>query len=169
MIALFVGLMCSAAHVVVSLVWLRLPGRMSPVGRHAASALGTHVTVIVLAGQFLEPFAYWPVAAVSGFGAVCWLFAFSAVYKSVSLRILRQLAHTPGHAMPITTITEDYVRPEFEARVALLVKLDCANALGDLYAIAERGSVVARRITLIQRACGIVVSGMYAGDLSRGA
>ena len=60
------------------------------------------------------PFAYWPAAAVSAFLAVCWLFAFSAVYKSVSLGVLRELARTPGHAIPLDAVTEDHMRPEFD-------------------------------------------------------
>ena len=114
--------------------------------------------------QFAGPFAYWPAAAVSGFGAVCWLFAFSAVYKSVSLRILTQLARAPGHAMPLETITEEYVRPEFESRVALLVKMGCAEATDEGYAATATGNDTARRIETIRRACGVSGSGLYDGN-----
>src|SRR5258708_6127744 len=112
MMGLLIGLCCSTLHAAVSLAWSRLPGRMSPVARHAISALGTHVLGIALAAILVGPFGYWPAAAASGFFAVCWLFAFSAVYKSVSLRILTQLDRAPGHALPFETITEEYVRPE---------------------------------------------------------
>jgi hypothetical protein len=163
MIALLVGLACFAAHAAVSLVWLRLPGRTSPVARHAASALGTHVLGVGLAAWLVGPFAYWPAAAVSGFGAVCWLFAFSAVYKSVSLRLLVQLARSPGNALPVPTVTAEYVRPEFEARAALLVRMGYAAVTADGFAVTGAGNAAARRLGMIRRACGIAHGGLYGG------
>jgi hypothetical protein len=162
MTALLVGLCCFAAHAAVTLVWLRLPGRTPPVARHAVSALGTHALGVALAAWWVGPFAYWPAAAVSAFGAVCWLFAFSAVYKSVSLRILMELDRVPGRALPLDAITEEYVRPEFETRVSLLVTMDCAEETEAGFAVTERGNATARRIEAVQRACGILVSGLYS-------
>jgi hypothetical protein len=164
MTSLLVGLACFTLHAVVTLVWLRLPGRVSPVARHAISALGTHVLGVALAAQFAEPFAYWPAAAVNAFGTVCWLFAFSAVYKSVSLRILTQLDRATGHAMPLETITEDYVRPEFETRVALLVKMGHAKQTVEGYAATAAGNDTAHRIEVVRRACGVSGSGLYGGN-----
>ena len=140
MTGLFVGLVCFALHVAVSLVWLRLPGGLSPVARHAISALATHVVGVVTAGWLGVAFAYWPAAAVSGFCAVCWLFAYSAVYKSVSLRILAELERSPDRALPLETITDEYVRPEFESRVVVLVRMGCAEDVEDGYAITSKGN-----------------------------
>lgn len=158
---LLVGLGCLAAHVAVTLVWLRVPRGPAPVVRHAVSALTTHALGIGLAAASFEPFAYWPAAAASGFGAVCWLFAFSAVYKSVSLRILTQLDRTPGHALPFEVIAADYVRPEFEARVEVLVKMGCAEGTPGGHVVTAKGTDTARRIEGVQRACGIEGSGLY--------
>jgi hypothetical protein len=167
MTALLVGFACFLAHAAVTLAWLRLPGRTPPVARHAASALGTHALGVAVAAWVVGPFAYWPAAAVSAFGAVCWLFAFSAVYKSVSLRILTQLARTAGGALPLETVTEEHVRPEFAARVAVLVAMGCAEEVEGGYAVTERGNDTARRIAAVRRACGVCGSGMY-GDLANG-
>jgi len=158
---LLIGLSCFTAHMVVTLVWLRIRRGPWLVARHAASALGTHIVGVIVLASAGESFAYWPVAAVSGFGAVCWLFAFSAVYKSVSLRILSELAHTPGHTLPFTSLTKDYVRPEFEARVKILVKMACAAEVAEGYVATDAGNATARRIGKIQRACGITSSGLY--------
>jgi hypothetical protein len=161
MTSLLIGLACFALHAVVTLVWLRLPGRVSPVARHAISALATHAVGVALAAQFVGAFAYWPAAAVSAFLAVCWLFAFSAVYKSVSLRILTELDRASEHTMPLETVTEDYVRPEFAARAALLVKMGCATESGGAYQVTEKGTATACRIEAVQHACGIKASGLY--------
>ena len=164
MTGLLVGLVCFALHAAVTLIWLRVRRGPPPVARHAASALGTHAVGVAGAVFVAGPFAYWPAAAVGGFLAVCWLFAFSAVYKSVSLRILTHLDRTPGNALSLDAVTEDYVRPEFEARVAVLVKMGCAGELPDGYAATAKGNDTARRIGAIRRACGVDGGGMYGGD-----
>jgi hypothetical protein len=165
MTAFLVGIGCFVAHLALSLAWLRLPGPFSPITRHTASALGTHVLGIAAAALWVGPFAYWPAATVAGFGAVCWLFAFSAVYKSVSLRVLTRLDRTPGHALPFEAIARDHVWPEFAARGTVLVALGCAEQTeGGLFAVTEKGKRIARRIEAVQRACGIEASGMYEGS-----
>lgn len=159
--ALLVGASCFAAHVLVTLLLLRVPGRMSPVARHAASAAVTHVAGVVAAGLALGPLPYWPIAAASGFGAVAWLFAFSAVYKSVSLRLLAQLASTTD-GLSFETVTDEYVRPEFVARTEVLETMGLADgddAAG--FALTAAGQAAARRIAVVQRVCGIEKSGLY--------
>jgi len=162
MTELLIGLGCFALHVAVTLTWLRLPGRRSPVARHAISAFGTHFVGMALGGWLMGAFSYWPVAAVSGFLATGWLFAFSAVYKSVSLRILAQLQRAPGHVLEFESIAKEYVHPEFMARIMLLVKMGFAEETHGGYALTVKGSRIARRIALIQRAWGIEVSGLYS-------
>lgn len=168
MTALLVGLASFVLHGVVTLIWLRVRRGPSPVVRHAVSALGTHAAGVVGAAFLVGPFAYWPAAAVSGFLAVCWLFAFCAVYKSVSLRILTQLDRSPGHSLSLEAVTGDYVRPEFEARAAVLVKMGCAEEVPDGYAATPKGNDVARRIVIVRRACGVDGGGMYSETANPG-
>jgi hypothetical protein len=163
MTGLQVGLWCFALHAAATLVWLRAPGPLAPVARHAASALGTHALGVAAAAAWVGPFAYWPAAAVSGFGAACWLFAFSAVYKSVSLRILTQLDRSPGGALPFEVITADHVRPEFAARVAVVVRMGWAEEGEGGFVTTGAGRDAARRIGMLQRAYGIVAGGLYGG------
>jgi hypothetical protein len=161
LISLLVGCGCVAAHVALTLVLLRLPGRVSPVVRHAASAAATHVTGVALAAVVIGPLPYWPAAAAAGFGAVCWLFAFSAVYKSVSLRILSRIKAAPGNRLPFGTVTTDYVLPEFAARIGVLQTMGCAALAGDGFTLTPKGRATADRITAVQRLCGIERSGLY--------
>lgn len=162
--ALFVGAGCFAAHVLFTLVLLRVPGRMPPVARHAASALFTHVGGVVVAGLALGSLPYWPIAAASGFGAVGWLFAFSAVYKSVSLRILSRLAEAPDNAIPFDVVTAVYVLPEFETRVGVLTTMGCVEPAGGGHALTAKGAATAKKIVAVQALCGIERSGLYGGS-----
>ena len=162
-IALLVGAVSFGGHILLTLILLRLPGRVSPVARHAGSAAATHIAGVVVGGCVVAAFPYWPLAAVTGFGAVVWLFAFSAVYKSVSLRILSQLARTPGNAIPFPVVTASYVVPEFEARVIVLEQMGCAAVVGTEHRLTLKGAAMARRIKVVQRLCGIERSGLYGG------
>jgi hypothetical protein len=163
MTGLIVGLGCFGLHVATTLVWLRRPGGTAPVARHAASALGTHALGVLVAAWCVGPFGYWSAAAVSGCGAVVWLFAYSAVYKSVSLRILRELHRSTRHALPLATITDDYVRREFEHRARVLVRMGCARETDEGYEVTRKGIDTASRIAVIQWMFGITGSGLYDG------
>ena len=139
MSALFVGVACFAAHAFASLVWLAPSGEVVA-GRPACDLRARNARP----GDHAGSVACGAVGLLAGGGgqrvrAVCWLFAFSAVYKSVSLRILTQLARTPGHSLPLGAITVEYVRPEFEARVALLVRVGWAEWTADGILVTESG------------------------------
>ena len=161
--ALIVGAGSLGSHLLLSLLLLRLPGRVAPVARHAGSAAVTHLAGVVIAGITFGPITYWPIAAVSGFGSVVWLFAFSAVYKSVSLRILTHLDEVPGNAIPFQEVTASFVLPEFQSRVKVLEAMGCTKATTDGYALTEKGGLMARRILAVQWVCGIERSGLYGG------
>jgi hypothetical protein len=167
MTGMIVGLGCFILHVVATLVWLRRPGRPSPVARHAVSALGTHLFGVFLAAWLAPPFSYWSAAAVSGFGAIVWLFVFSAVYKSVSLRILRELARSQGRTLALAAITDQYVLPEFESRVAVLLQMRCVRATANGYEVTRKGTDIASRIAVFQWLFGITASGLYADPADR--
>ena len=164
LIALLVGAACFAVHAVLTLVLLRLPGRLSPVARHGFSFAMTNALGVIAVAVWFGPAPYWPIAASSGCGAAIWLFAFSAVYKSVSLRILSQLAQIETHSLSFEVVTAKYVHPEFEARVALLQALMCADLTTEGYLLSTHGARMATRIRTVQRLFGIDRSGLYAPE-----
>ncbi len=163
MIGITVGIGCFVLHAMIVLLWLRQPGKFPPVARHFVSALSTHLVVVIITARFLGQLDYWPIAAVSGFLAVCWLFAFSAVYKSVSLRVLTQLATHSQQRLPLARISACYVRPEFQARVVVLQAMGCVEEVQSGLIVTAKGKRIARWIGMIQRACGITTSGLYGG------
>src|SRR5581483_6448406 len=86
------GLGALAAYAVAVPVVLRLPGRVSPVARQVGLALLVHAAATLAALRWSEPWSYWHGAALYWCGFVVTLFGHSAVYKSVSLGILGELA-----------------------------------------------------------------------------
>jgi hypothetical protein len=167
MTGFLVGLSAFLAHLILSLLWLWRPGGIAPVTRHIISALSTHAAATVFGVVFVGNVDCWVITAVSGFGAVSWLFIYSAVYKSVSLRILTKLTKQIRGRMLFDMITATEVRPEFEARADLLVRMGYVVQHSSHYELTNRGSNVARWIRLIQRAYGIKSSGLYTSPLSQ--
>ncbi len=160
-----VGLVAFALHCSVSILWLRVrSARPAPVVRHIVSAIGCHIFVVLAFCINDGKFAYWPAFAVFGFLAITWLFAFSAVYKSVSLRILSQLHAAGEMGLRLATISQDYVEPEFANRIAVLLKMGLVEERTEGYSITESGQRFARRWRRVQRIFGIARSGLYTPD-----
>ena len=127
MTALLVGLACFALHAVVTLIWLRLQEeyrrlRGTQLRRSAHTSSGSQLATLVVG-----PFAYWPAAAANGFLAIGWLFAFSAVYKSVSLRILTHLDRVLDHSLTVDAIAEQICPCRVRGPRRVLMKMGCVD------------------------------------------
>lgn len=158
------------AHALILLVWLRVPGRLAPVLRHAASAAVVHAASTVAAAYLVGRLPYWPNAAVFGFGVIAYLFAFCAVYKSVSLRILSRLLLAPGQRVGMAEIAQQFVLPEFRQRTRVMEGLGWIKAADDRLVITDKGRRSARRLMRLQALFGIRRSGLYgqAGQVPGG-
>jgi hypothetical protein len=148
-----------------TLVVLRLPGRLSPVGRQALLALLIHVATTALLNRLVPETTYWHGAALYWFGFNCFLYGFSAVYKSVSLRMLSKLAQAPNQCLAMSDIVDGQISSCFTDRVALLVNSGLAQNQDGKYTPLPQGLKVAGRIGLLQSIYGVVQSGLYTATL----
>ena len=148
-----------------ALIVLRLPGRLSPVGRQALLALLVHVGTTALMGWRVPEATYWHGAALYWFGFNCFLYGFSAVYKSVSLRILSNLAQAPKHSLALSEIVDEQISPSFADRVTLLVNSGLAKFQNRKYMPLPQALQVARRIELLQSIYGVTQSGLYTAGI----
>ena len=82
----------------------------SPAILLAITAVVTHGISVALGAANVAQFQYWDAASIFAFGVMGYVFAFGAVYKSVSLEILLDMAGRPGHAAPLQDIV-DHVAP----------------------------------------------------------
>jgi len=145
----------------LNLVVLRLPGSMAPVLRQTLLALAIHVLITLLAACLVPEIPYWHGAALFWLGFNCLLYGFSAVYKSISLRTLSTLAHSPTGSLPLRVIVEDHIRPCFTKRAALLVEAGLAQERAGLFALTAKGQILAARLTRVQWLFSIQCSGLY--------
>jgi hypothetical protein len=127
----------------------------------ALSVVVSHLAS-VLAGAATTPhFHYWNAAAVFGFGAMLYVFAFGAVYKSVSLEILLDLAQRPEHKAPLSDIVDRQVPDIFRKRTEILVGGGQVEHAGSSFVVTATGRKLADRISRIRRAFGIGDTGLY--------
>jgi hypothetical protein len=149
------------AFALLGLLALRLPGRLTPVPRLALLALAVHGLTVLLSALLLPGATYWHGAALYWFGFTCYLFGFCAVYKSVSLGILSQLARSPDECLPLDAISKTHIQPCFTGRADLLVESGLARQDQGRYCVTARGRRLAARFGRVQRFFGVRRSGLY--------
>jgi hypothetical protein len=166
--ALLVGLAALLLHVATATFLIRRCRGVQPVLLHAASAaifvvvLGS--TLVGLAALLGTALPFWPALSILYGGAIAFLFAFSAVYKSVSLQVLAALAAAPDGRLDHATIAQRVVLPLFVERIALLVAAGFVEIHGTGFAITAAGRAAGQRLRRIQAICGIRRGGLYASD-----
>ena len=112
--------------------------RVSPVMVLAVAVIVAHLVNTLLGAVLVRPFHYWNSAAIFGFGVMVYVHAFGAVYKSVSLRILLNLAEHPDHAMPLAAIIEGRIPEIVRERIGALIDSGLVGAGRRLVPANER-------------------------------
>ena len=146
---------------VAQVIARRAGSPMAPVAILAMAAIVSHAASIVLGVMTVRHFQYWNAASIFGFGVMLYVFAFGAVYKSVSLEILLDLAQRPGRAADLADIVDRKVPEIFRGRTDILVSGRQVERTGDLFAVTASGRVTASRIGAMRRAFTIGDTGLY--------
>lgn len=155
------GLGGLSIHVLAVLAGLRLFRTSDRVLIHLVSACLAE-TMFVVAGLLAGPdVPFWHGSAVIGCGAIGYLFAFSAVYKSVSLRMLLELVAVEGGSVHPDKISMNIVRGGFADRIRVLVEMGYVVKEDGDYTLAEGGRRFVERFKRLQSFFGIDESGFY--------
>lgn len=160
-----VGLIAVVAFAVLSPA-LQLMARtfawsLSSIMLLAIAAVVAHGFGVVLGILVVPQFHYWDAASIFGFCVMAYVFAFGAVYKSVSLDILLGLMGRPGRKAPLSQIIEQQVPNLFQGRTKTLVDGGLVEQVGTLYAATAAGRNMASRIGRLRRAFGIGDTSLY--------
>jgi predicted transcriptional regulator len=164
-LSLAIGFLFAAAHAVAVSVCLRFVRNLSPIILHlvCAVAIGTtlpvFLSVFAVQSQVATPF--WPAASIFYGGVIAWLYAFAAVYKSISLGILQSLRVAHDGKLPIESIARDFALPRFAERVDILVAGGLAVQNESGYTITPEGLKQVRRLQSIQRIFAVSGKGFY--------
>lgn len=145
----------------MQLIARRAAWPMPPVIILAFAAALSHVISALLGGMTVSQFQYWNAASIFSFGVMSYVFAFGAVYKSVSLEILLALAKQPGHETSLSEIVEHQIPDIFRGRTGILVEAGLAENIGSTFEATAAGRKLAGRITRLRRIYAIGDTGLY--------
>ncbi|MDA9536567.1 hypothetical protein ACM41_09845 [Bradyrhizobium sp. CCBAU 21362] len=160
-----VGLIAAVAFAVLAPV-LQFVARargwsLAPVIVLAIAAVVAHLLGVLLGVLILPQFRYWDAASIFGFGVMGYVFAFGAVYKSVSLDILLGLAERPDRTAPLSDVVEGQVPALFRGRAKILIDGGLVEQVDPRFAATAAGQIMAKRIARLRRAFGIGDTGLY--------
>lgn len=103
---------------------------------------------------------YWRILAVFVFWTLCYLMAFGATYKSLSLRILWDLYQAPSRRLAMDAVFSRYIENEsLEARLQAIVSQGFATASEGGFSLTPRGYRIAVAAQYLQRLYCIENSG----------
>ena len=127
----------------------------------AIAAVSSHLASVALGIASVPQFQYWNAASIFSFGVMSYVFAFGAIYKSVSLEILLDIAGQPGREVPLSEIVEQRVPDIFRGRTRILVDSGLVDRTGPSFSVTQTGQALAGRIARLRRVFAIGDSGLY--------
>lgn len=104
---------------------------------------------------------YWHSLAVFLVGWFCFFTLSTAVYVSISARILRAISRQPDQSLPVNEIFRVCVREPFRERAEFLVASGLAQKGPIGYRITVRGEKNASRVRAMRSVFGMDGSGLY--------
>ncbi|MBH5390146.1 hypothetical protein [Bradyrhizobium diversitatis] len=134
---------------------------LGPVILLAIAAVVSHGLGVMLGIFAIPQFQYWNAASIFGFCVIAYVFAFGAVYKSVSLDILRGLVDRPDRRAPVLEIAERQVPDLFRGRIGNLVDGSLVEPVDSHFRATAQGRNMAGRIGRLRRAFGVGDTGLY--------
>jgi hypothetical protein len=150
---------------VMQIIARRASWSIAPVAILAIVAVISHLASVLLGLMTVQQFQYWNAASIFSFGVTLYVFAFGAVYKSVSLELLLDLAQRPGYAATLSEIVDRKVADILRGRTEILVDSGQVERAGSCFVVTARGRATAGRVAQIRGAFAIGNSGLY--DLPR--
>jgi len=127
----------------------------------AIAAIVTHGLGVTLGIFAVRHFQYWDAASIFGFCVMAYVFAFGAVYKSVSLSILLDIADRPERRASLSEIVERQVPDLFHGRIRNLIDGGLVEPAGSHFGATAAGRALAGRVRQLRRAFGIGDTSLY--------
>lgn len=153
------GVAAFVCHAVIAIFAVRKLPQQSPVMLHIGSAVLAELIFVGLGHAAPQPVSFWHGAILIGFGALAFLFIFSALYKSVSIRMLL-IADQAGGA-EVTMLTRDFTQAAFTDRAYVLKEMGCVTEADGRFTITPEGVRLARKFSAMKALMRVSTSGLY--------
>lgn len=154
------ALLAFAMYLTFVLVGLRIARKVEPailVVLLAVANCAVSLPLLALSGL---QFNLWVFMVVYWFLVTSFLMVFGALYKSLSLRILRDMLSKPGRADSYEEIFSRYlVEESYKNRLDVICRQRFVNLVDNRYLLTPRGMRLARRVFTVQQWFGISRSG----------
>jgi hypothetical protein len=134
---------------------------LAPVILLAIAAVVSHGLGVVLGILTVPQFQYWDAASIFAFCVMTYVFAFGAVYKSVSLEILLGLLNRPERRASLSEVVERQVPHLFQGRAQILIDGGLVEQIDSRFTPSAAGRNTAGRIGWLRRIFGIGDTGLY--------
>jgi len=143
--------------VVPLILRIRLGGEPAVIVAIAAVALWVlSLAALLAAGQELN---FWAFSTSYWFLALCFLMAFGAIYKSISLRIVAHLLECPNQGETYAKVKRLVLEESYQERLGIIVAKRYADRTGDRFLLTAKGSYIARWARFLQTIFLIARSG----------
>lgn len=154
------GFLAFLAYLALVLVLLRVNHRRDPAWLVLIALPVAFAAAMSLFVALDCRFNFWSFATGYSFFSLCFLMAFGAVYKSLSLRILLDLLDKPDRSDSYDNIYKRYlVEDSFHNRLTVIRDKGLVTTSGDRYLLSARGEALSSRVLALQRLLGISRSG----------
>jgi len=154
------GTLGFTVYLVAILGLLRLPIPGSPALVVVGTAIVVYVGTAAAGAALVAPVPFWAMSATYWFLALCFLMAFGAIYKSISLRILLHLLDRPDRAERRDAIMSRYVQTDsYRGRLEVLITQRLATRERAAFRLTPRGQRIAAVAAGCQRLFRIEQSG----------
>jgi hypothetical protein len=120
-----------------------------------------HVLSSLFFYYILQGFLYWYALGIFSVGWFCFFTLGTAIYVSISARILRTINKQPGQSLPLDDIFQVCIREPFNDRAEFLVASGLAQKGANGYRITDIGEKNARRVQWMRLFFGMEGSGLY--------
>ena len=158
------GFAAAAGQGLLMLALARLHWRVPLLVVQVAVALLIHIgaaTVLMKAGVLGH---YWWFAAAFWFGFMVYLFGFSALYKSLSLRMVVDVFEQSPNGTSLAGVYQRVVERSFRERIEILERGGLVARQGDGYVVTARGRRMAEQIVRLRDLLGVVGGGIYFSE-----
>jgi len=158
------GLVAFIFYTVVFLILMRLRLKVGWVTLQVFVGGIIHILSSMLSFYFVNDFLYWYALGVF---SVCWFCFFTlstAVYVSISARILRTINNNHDQSSSLDDIFRVCIRQPFQERAEFLVASGLAQKGKFGFRITDTGGKNARSLQALRRFFGMEGSGLYSLD-----
>jgi predicted transcriptional regulator len=160
--SLSLGVVIMVCHILLSTLLVRILRQTAPVILHFLSMLASLLLFFVVAAYIPAIVSVWHGVILISVGAVFWVFGFSAVYKSISLKMLAFLYKEGRRSTTIIELQDKFGDNIFETRIKVLLDMEMIieNAQGR-YEITPKGVQILKRFGFIRFLFGVRNIGFY--------